>query len=104
MTREQQQINMLENISKILKELPTSNSIRDISRKTNIPETTVRNLLHRSELIAKALGLNNDTEIINEITIKINEWFQKNKYEGSRRGATIASSLRNQHPKISRKR
>lgn len=99
----EEEIKRLKKIELIISLLPESNSIRDISKKTKIPESTIQKLLHKPVLIAQALGLNNDPETINEITTKIQEWFIKNKKEGSKRGAIISHTISSNHPTIKRK-
>ena len=100
MTKKEQQKIKLQQAKAILEILPQSNSIRDVSKKTGISESTIQNILHQPTLIAEALVLNNDLETIKQINIKINEWFKKNKYEGFRRGAIISQSISKNHPKI----
>lgn len=64
MIKKEQQKIKLQQTKTILKVLPKSNSIRDVSKKTGISESTIQNILHQPILIAEALGLNNNLETI----------------------------------------
>ena len=75
MTRNEQKIAMLEKTSKILNELSTSNFIIEISGKTGILESTIQKLLHKPDLIAELLDIENELENLRNFMFKLQKCF-----------------------------
>lgn len=90
MRSKEQEIEMLEKLSKILKLLPHSRSIKEISEQTNIPTSTIQRYLNKKELIVELLELNNNYEKQNEATNYIQNWLNQSKNEGHKRGGLIS--------------
>lgn len=90
MRSKEQEIEMLEKLSKILRELPTAKSIKDISQKTNIPTSTVQRYLNKKDLITEFLEVNKSNENYEQINEEIKEKLSTYKSEGHRRGGQIS--------------
>ena len=82
MRKVEQRLIMLDKLSIILAYLPTSNSIRDISIKTNIPTSTIQSYLHNDKLISELLGLNTTSDEYKEFISTIQAWLDNAKKEG----------------------
>ena len=82
MKREEHRLKMLDKLSIILKQIPTSKSIRDISIKTNIPTSTIQEYLHNDKLISELLGLDINCDEYKEFTSTIKSWLDRAKKEG----------------------
>lgn len=82
MNRNEQRLEMLNKLSIILEQLPTSNSIRDISKKTNIPTSTIQNYLHNNKLISELLGIEIDSKEYKDFISTLQKWLSKAKKEG----------------------
>ena len=82
MRKVEQRLKMLDRLSLILKHLPTSNSIRDISIKTNIPTSTIQSYLHNDKLISELLGLDINSDEYKEFTSTIKSWLDRAKKDG----------------------
>lgn len=89
MKRVEQRLKMLDKLSIILAYLPTSNSIRDISIKTNIPTSTIQEYLHNERLISELLGLDTLSDEYKEFISTIQAWLDKAKKEGPRYGKEV---------------
>ena len=89
MNRKEQQIAMLNKLSMILSNLPKSNSIRDISNKTGIPQTTVYNYLHNDKLICDFLGMEKDSKDVKEFFAYLKIWSEHAKKMGPIKGNMI---------------
>lgn len=90
MRSKEQEIEMLEKLSKILRELPTAKSIKDISQKTNIPTSTVQRYLNKKDLITEFLEVNKSNENYEQINEEIKGKLSTYKSEGHRRGGQIS--------------
>ena len=80
---------MLDKLSIILKELPTSNSIRDISKKTDIPTSTIQSYLHNDKLICELLGMDIDSKDYKDFISTLQEWLARAKKEGPSYGNKV---------------
>ena len=89
MRKVEQRLKMLDRLSLILKHLPTSNSIRDISIKTNIPTSTIQSYLHNDKLISELLDLDTLSDEYKEFISTIKAWLDKAKKEGPRYGKEV---------------
>lgn len=89
MKRVEQRLKMLDKLSIILAYLPTSNSIRDISIKTNIPTSIIQEYLHNDKLISELLGLDTLSDEYKEFISTIQTWLDKAKKEGPRYGKEV---------------
>ena len=94
MKKSEQRLKMLDRLSTILKYLPNSKSIRDISIKTNIPTSTIQVYLHNDKLISELLGLDINCDEYKEFTSTINSWLDRAKKEGPIYGNKV---LRERH-------
>lgn len=89
MNRKEQRLEMLNKLSVILSNFPESNSTRDISNKTGIPQTTVYTYLYNDKLICDFLGLDIDSDEYKEFRELIQKWLDKAKKEGPIRGNEV---------------
>lgn len=89
MKRVEQRLKMLDRLSTILAYLPSSNSIRDISIKTNIPTSTIQSYLHNDKLISELLGVDPQSDEYKEFTNTISIWLSIAKKEGPSYGAKV---------------
>lgn len=85
----EQRIKMLDRLSLILEYLPVSNSIRDISIKTNIPTSTIQVYLHNNKLISELLGIDIKSCEYEEFRRVVDLWLVKAKKEGPKYGNQV---------------
>ena len=85
----EQEIKMLKNLSDILKLLPTTKSIKEISEKTGIPTSTIQRYLNSKELIIKLLE-QEKIENYGKIFETIQTWLHQAKVEGNKKGGLIS--------------
>ena len=91
MINAEQHLKMLEKLSNILKALPDSKNINEVSKKTNIPTSTIQRYLNREYLI---LTLTNyDRKLTTEILEKNREWLKNAKKEGNQKGGVISQAM-----------
>lgn len=89
MNRNEQRLEMLDKLSMILSNFPESYSIRDISNKTGIPQTTVYTYLHNDKLICDLFGFDANSDEYKEFRELIQKWLDKAKKEGPSKGNEI---------------
>lgn len=91
MINAEQHLRMLEKLSDILKALPNSKNINEVSKKTNIPTSTIQRYLNRKDLILELT--NYDIKLTTEILEKIHEWLKKAKKEGNQKGGVTSQTM-----------
>lgn len=87
-----QKLKMIENLIKVLRELPTSNSIKEISEKTNIPTSNIQRYLNDEKLIEEALNEMKEGNY-KEWLLVIRKWLENSKKSGNRRGGRNSQTL-----------
>lgn len=90
MVSKEQKEEMLRKLLEILRNLSTSNSIKEISEKTKIPTSTIQRYLNKKELIYEVLKESNCAEFAEQTIKEIEAWLQNNKTEGLKRGGTTS--------------
>lgn len=112
MNKREQEIEMLKKLTIILKEMPTSKSIRDISEKTGISTSTIQKYLNKKEYIIKFLETTESSKTYGELSDEIKEWLQTAKKEGpykgintlKEQGGYYSGGSTNRHSEIKRNR
>ncbi len=94
MIGETQKIEILQKLVQILKVLPETSNINDISNMTNIPTSTIQRYLNRDdyfkELIEYRLMSEEDVIITKEIVIK---WLRQAKTNGLKKGGKKSQAM-----------
>ena len=86
----EQEIEMLKKLSEILKILSTTKSIKEISKLTNIPTSTIQRYLNNKDLILKLLNSLEGTATYDQVAEQISVWLQQAKNEGHKKGGIIS--------------
>ena len=79
MRSKEQEIEMLKKTALILSLLPITDSIKEISKKTGIPTSTIQRYLNNEELIKEVLKITNSKDSYEELSIRIKEWLKNSK-------------------------
>lgn len=80
---------MLDKLSLILDVLPECNSIREISKSTDIPTSTIQSYLHNDKLICGLFGFDINSDEYKEFSDIIQKWLDNAKREGPSKGNEI---------------
>ena len=92
MLSEAQKREIMEKLIKVLKELETSNSIKEISEITNIPTSNIQRYLNNETLIKEALIEMKEVNY-KEWLLVIRKWLEISKKSGNRRGGKNSQTL-----------
>ena len=92
MLSEAQKREIIEKLIKVLKELETSNSIKEISEITNIPTSNIQRYLNNETLIKEALIEMKEVNY-KEWLLVIRGWLENSKKSGNRRGGKNSQTL-----------
>lgn len=87
----EQHLKMLEKMSAILKALPDSKNINEVSEKTNIPTSTIQRYLNREDLILAVTEY--DVKLTAEILEKNREWLNNAKKDGNKKGGILSQTM-----------
>ena len=87
MVSKEQKIKMLNNLSEIIKVLPTSSNINEIHQQTGISTSTIQRYLNRKDLLLDLIG---DDTICEEIFQVHQEWLKSAKKEGLQKGGRVS--------------
>lgn len=89
MNNNKQRLEMLDRLSSIFEVLPKCRSIREISKSTNIPTSTIQTYLHNDKLICELLGVDTNSDEYQEFKVIIQKWLDKAKKEGPSYGNKV---------------
>ena len=92
MLSEAQKREIMEKLIKVLKELKTSESIKEISKKTNIPTSNIQRYLNDEKLIEEALNEMKEGNY-KEWLLVIRKWLENSKKLGNSLGGRNSQTL-----------
>lgn len=89
MNNNKQRLEMLDRLSSIFQVLSECRSIREISKSTNIPTSTIQSYLHNDKLICELLGFDINSDEYQEFREFIQKWLDRAKKQGPSYGNKV---------------
>lgn len=88
MLSEKQRRGIIKDLSIILKEMPNSKNIEEISKKTGIPRSTIQRYLNRKDYFVELINYNfiNSQKTLELLFEEVQKWLVDSKNRGRSKG------------------